>query len=70
MLLFDTRKFDIQTHVLTHAESSVYFRDSMRFDDLIIIFKKVDVLTFEIEPVNLEALVKLKRRLKVSLPKH
>ncbi|MCG9794003.1 5-(carboxyamino)imidazole ribonucleotide synthase [Flavobacterium algicola] len=67
MLLFDTRKFDIQTYVLdpsADAPSKVacneFFQgDLMDFDTVYNFGKKVDVLTFEIELVNLEALEKL-----------
>jgi 5-(carboxyamino)imidazole ribonucleotide synthase len=67
MLLFDTRKFDIQTYVLDPSDEAPckiacdqFFKgDLMDFDTVYDFGKKVDVLTFEIELVNLEALVKL-----------
>lgn len=67
MLLADTRKFDIQTYVLdpsAEAPSRMgcnkFFQgDLMDFDTVYEFGKKVDVLTFEIELVNLEALEKL-----------
>ena len=67
MLLFDTRKFDIQTYVLDpsdEAPSKIACNqflkgDLMDFETVYNFGKKVDVLTFEIELVNLEALVKL-----------
>ncbi|MFA9189871.1 5-(carboxyamino)imidazole ribonucleotide synthase [Flavobacterium sp. FZUC8N2.13] len=67
MLLFDTRKFDIQTYVLDPSEEAPsrmgcnqFFKgDLMDFDTVYNFGKKVDVLTFEIELVNLEALEKL-----------
>ncbi|MBP6425194.1 MAG: 5-(carboxyamino)imidazole ribonucleotide synthase [Flavobacterium sp.] len=67
MLLFDTRKFDIQTYVLDPSEEAPckiacnqFFQgDLMDFDTVYNFGKKVDVLTFEIELVNLDALVKL-----------
>lgn len=67
MLLFDTRKFDIQTYVLDPSDEApckiacnqFYQGDLMDFDTVYNFGKKVDVLTFEIELVNLEALVKL-----------
>ncbi|WPR72684.1 5-(carboxyamino)imidazole ribonucleotide synthase [Flavobacterium sp. NG2] len=67
MLLFDTRKFDIQTYVLDPSEDSPskvacnqFFQgDLMDFETVYNFGKKVDVLTFEIELVNLEALEKL-----------
>ncbi len=67
MLLFDTRKFDIQTYVLDPSDGAPckiacnkFFKgDLMDFETVYNFGKKVDVLTFEIELVNLEALVKL-----------
>ena len=67
MLLFDTRKFDIQTYVLDSSEEAPckvacnkFFKgDLMDFDTVYHFGKQVDVLTFEIELVNLEALEKL-----------
>jgi phosphoribosylaminoimidazole carboxylase PurK protein len=67
MLLFDTRKFDIQTYVLDPSDEAPckiacnhFFKgDLMDFETVYNFGKKVDVLTFEIELVNLEALIKL-----------
>ena len=67
MLLFDTRKFDIQTYVLDPSDEAPckiacdhFFKgDLMNFETVYNFGKKVDVLTFEIELVNLEALIKL-----------
>jgi 5-(carboxyamino)imidazole ribonucleotide synthase len=67
MLLFDTRKFDIQTYVLDPSDEAPskiacdhFFQgDLMDFDAVYNFGKKVDVLTFEIELVNLDALLKL-----------
>ena len=67
MLLFDTRKFDIQTYVLDPSDEApckiacnqFLQGDLMDFDTVYNFGKKVDVLTFEIELVNLDALVKL-----------
>ncbi|PRZ21084.1 5-(carboxyamino)imidazole ribonucleotide synthase [Flavobacterium granuli] len=67
MLLFDTRKFDIQTYVLDPSDEAPckiacdqFFKgDLMDFDTVYNFGKQVDVLTFEIELVNLEALEKL-----------
>ena len=61
MLLFDTRKFDIQTYVLDPSDEAPckiacnqFFQgDLMDFDSVYNFGKKVDVLTFEIELVNL-----------------
>ncbi|QYJ69488.1 5-(carboxyamino)imidazole ribonucleotide synthase [Flavobacterium litorale] len=67
MLLTDTRKFDIQTYVLDPSEeapckigSNKFFKgDLMDFDTVYNFGKQVDVLTFEIEHVNVSALAKL-----------
>ena len=67
MLLFETRKFDIQTYVLDpndDAPSAIacnkfYQGDLMDFQTVYDFGKRVDVLTFEIEHVNVEALEKL-----------
>lgn len=67
MLLAETRKFDIQTYVLdpsNEAPSQIacnhFFQGSlMDFDTVYNFGKQVDVLTFEIELVNIDALEKL-----------
>lgn len=67
MLLYETRKYDIKTHVLdpsTEAPCKIacdLFEqgDLMDFETVYKFGKKVDVLTFEIEHVNVEALEKL-----------
>jgi 5-(carboxyamino)imidazole ribonucleotide synthase len=67
MMLFDTRKFDIQTYVLDKSEEAPckiacnkFFQGNlMDFETVYNFGKQVDVLTFEIELVNLEALEKL-----------
>jgi len=67
MLLFDTLKFDIQTYVLDPSDEAPckiacnqFFKgDLMDFETVYNFGKQVDVLTFEIELVNLEALEKL-----------
>jgi 5-(carboxyamino)imidazole ribonucleotide synthase len=67
MLLFDTRKFDIQTYVLDPSDEAPckiacnkFFQGNlMDFETVYNFGKQVDVLTFEIELVNLEALEKL-----------
>jgi 5-(carboxyamino)imidazole ribonucleotide synthase len=67
MLLTDTRKFDIQTYVLDPSDeapckigSNVFVQGSlMDFDTVYNFGKQVDVLTFEIEHVNVAALEKL-----------
>jgi 5-(carboxyamino)imidazole ribonucleotide synthase len=67
MMLTDTRKFDIQTYVLDPSNDApckigcnVFVQGSlMDFDTVYNFGKQVDVLTFEIEHVNVEALEKL-----------
>lgn len=67
MLLTDTRKFDIQTYVLDPSDEAPckigcnrFFKgDLMDFDTVYKFGKQVDVLTFEIEHVNVTALEKL-----------
>jgi 5-(carboxyamino)imidazole ribonucleotide synthase len=67
MLLAETRKFDIQTYVLDPSNEAPckiacnhFFQGNlMDFETVYNFGKKVDVLTFEIELVNLEALEKL-----------
>ena len=69
MLLYETRKFDIKTSVLDPSNEAPckiacdYFEigDLMDFDTVYNFGKKVDVLTFEIELVNIEALEKLEK---------
>lgn len=67
MLLYETRKFDIHTKVMDPSDEAPsklacneFFKgDLMDFDAVYALGKKVDVLTIEIENVNLDALVKL-----------
>lgn len=67
MLLYDTRKFDIKTIVLDPSDQApcalacnkFYQGDLMDFDTVYEFGKKADVLTFEIEHVNVEALEQL-----------
>jgi 5-(carboxyamino)imidazole ribonucleotide synthase len=67
MILAETRKFDIQTYVLDPSNDApckiacnVFIQGSlMDFDTVYNFGKQVDVLTFEIELVNIEALEKL-----------
>ena len=76
MLLFDTRKFDIQTYVLDPSDEAPckiacnkFFQgDLMDFETVYNFGKQVDVLTFEIELVNLEALIKLENEGKKVYP--
>ncbi|MDT0689209.1 5-(carboxyamino)imidazole ribonucleotide synthase [Salegentibacter sp. F188] len=67
MMLYETRKFDIQTNVLDpNAEAPCriacnYFEqgDLMDYETVLNFGRKADVVTFEIEGVNVEALRKL-----------
>lgn len=67
MMLYETRKFDIKTHVLDPSAEAPcrlacnrFFQgDLMDFDTVYQFGKQVDVLTFEIENVNVDALEKL-----------
>ena len=69
MLLYETRKFDIQTNVLDPSPeapcriSCNHFEegDLMDYDTVLKFGRKVDVLTFEIEGVNIEALRQLEK---------
>ncbi len=69
MLLNDTRKFDIYTCVLDPsneapckiASNEFYQGDLMDFDTVYNFGKKVNVLTIEIENVNVDALEKLEQ---------
>jgi len=76
MMLYETRKFDIATHVLDPNPEAPcriacdYFEqgDLMDFDTVYNFGKKVDVLTIEIESVNIEALEKLESEGKTVYP--
>jgi len=67
MLLAETRKFDIQTYVLDPSKEApsqfganhFFTGDLMDFETVYDFGKKVDLLTIEIENVNLDALDKL-----------
>jgi len=69
MLLYTTRKWDIKTHVLDPSEEAPskvacdYFEvgDFKDYQTVYDFGKKVDVLTFEIEHVNLDALKQLEK---------
>lgn len=69
MLLYETRKFDIQTYVLDPSSEAParlacdHFEqgDLMDFDAVMSLGRKVDVLTFEIESVNVDALEVLEK---------
>lgn len=76
MLLYETRKFDIRTIVLDpSAEAPCRIAcdeftrgDLMDFDTVVNFGRKADVLTFEIEAVNVEALEKLESEGKKVYP--
>ncbi|MDR5591727.1 5-(carboxyamino)imidazole ribonucleotide synthase [Christiangramia sp. SM2212] len=67
MMLYETRKYDIQTLVLDPSNeapckiSCNYFEqgDLMDYDTVLNFGRKADVVTFEIEGVNVDALKKL-----------
>ena len=69
MLLAETRKFDIQTYVLDPSNEAPgkfacnkFFQgDLMDYQTVYDFGKKVDVLTFEIELVNIDALKQLEK---------
>ena len=69
MLLADTRKFDVQTFVLDPSEEAparfgcnTFYRGSLMDFDIVYQFGKlVDLLTIEIENVNLDALDQLEQ---------
>ena len=76
MLLAETRKFDIQTHVLDPSKDAPcqygahYFEvgSLLDFETVYQFGKKVDVLTIEIENVNLDALDQLEEEGKKIFP--
>ena len=76
MMLYDTRKYDIQTYVLdpsAEAPSRLacnHFEQGKLTDyETVYNFgKKVDVLTFEVETVNIEALEALEKEGKKVYP--
>jgi 5-(carboxyamino)imidazole ribonucleotide synthase len=76
MLLYETRKFDIKTSVLDHSSEApcriacdtFEVGDLMDFDTVYRFGKKVDLLTFEIENVNVAALEKLEAEGKKVYP--
>ncbi|GAA0873553.1 5-(carboxyamino)imidazole ribonucleotide synthase [Gangjinia marincola] len=76
MMLYDTRKYDIQTYVLdpsADAPSRIacnHFEqgDLMDYDTVLKFGQKVDVLTFEIELVNVDALEHLEKEGKKVYP--
>jgi 5-(carboxyamino)imidazole ribonucleotide synthase len=69
MMLYTTRKFDITTHVMDSSEEApcrtacnhFTLGDLMDFDMVYNFGKQVDLVTFEIENVNVDALEKLEK---------
>lgn len=69
MLIQDASKWDIQTYVLDPEETcpargiaSVYVKgDFLNYDDVYHFGKQVDVLTYELENINVDALHQLKK---------
>ncbi|MEM5565343.1 5-(carboxyamino)imidazole ribonucleotide synthase [Psychroserpens sp. AS72] len=69
MMLYSTRKFDITTHVMDSSDEApckiacnqFTLGDLMDFDAVYNFGKQVDLLTFEIENVNVAALEKLEK---------
>lgn len=69
MLLYETRKFDIQTHVLDPSDEApckiaaniFSIGDLMDYNTVLEFGRKVDLLTIEIEKVNIEALKQLEK---------
>lgn len=78
MLLYETRKFDIATIVIDPSPEAPArlaantFRqgDLMDYDTVIQLGREVDLLTFEIEAVNVEALKQLEKEGKKVYPSY
>ena len=76
MMLYHTRKFDITTHVMDSSREApcriscdkFIIGDLLNYDDVYNFGKQVDVLTFEIENVNVDALEKLESEGKKVYP--
>jgi 5-(carboxyamino)imidazole ribonucleotide synthase len=76
MMLYSTRKFDITTHVMDSDDDapckiacdSFVKGNLMNYDDVYNFGKHVDVLTFEIENVNVDALEALEKEGKKVYP--
>jgi 5-(carboxyamino)imidazole ribonucleotide synthase len=76
MLIQEASKWDITTYVLDPDEgcaasnvASVYIKGDFRdFDDVYAFGKQVDILTYELENINIEALQKLKAEGLTILP--
>lgn len=69
MLLYETRKYDVQTWVMDPNEeapckisANVFVKgDLLNFDAVVDFGRNVDILTFEIEGVNIDALKQLEK---------
>jgi 5-(carboxyamino)imidazole ribonucleotide synthase len=69
MLLYETRKLDIQTIVMDPSEeapckisANIFIQgDLMDYDAVLDFGRKADLVTFEIESVNIEALKQLEK---------
>lgn len=76
MMLYTTRKFDITTHVMDSSDeapckiacNTFVIGDLMNYDDVYNFGKQLDVLTFEIENVNVDALEALEKEGKKVYP--
>lgn len=76
MILYETRKFDIRTHVLDPSAEAPcriacnHFQqgDLLDFDTVVNFGRQVDLLTFEIESVNVDALEQLEEEGKKVYP--
>lgn len=76
MMLYETRKYDIQTQVLDPNKEAPcriacnYFEqgDLMDYDTVLNFGRKADVVTFEIEGVNVDALKQLEAEGKKTYP--
>src|SRR6056297_2334914 len=76
MLLYETRKYDIRTHILDPSNEAPgrlgcdrFFQgDLMDYDVVMDFGRKADVITFEIEHINVEALEQLEKEGKVVYP--
>ncbi|WP_431136304.1 5-(carboxyamino)imidazole ribonucleotide synthase [Psychroserpens mesophilus] len=76
MMLYTTRKFDITTYVMDASADApckiacdTFIKgDLMNYDDVYNFGKQVDVLTFEIENVNVDALEALEKKGKKVYP--
>ncbi|MFK7782046.1 5-(carboxyamino)imidazole ribonucleotide synthase [Psychroserpens sp.] len=76
MMLYTTRKFDITTHVMDSSDeapckiacNTFVKGDLMNYEDVYNFGKDVDVITFEIENVNVDALEALEKEGKKVYP--